>query len=173
MDTQKRRKQILAFLEAAEKPVTGTELANKFHVSRQIVVGDVGVLRAMGTTIYATPRGYCLPQDSAHTQGLVGTVLCRHDDQQMASELQTIVDNGGVVQDVIVEHPLYGEIRAELMLSTRYEVQEFRKSMEQCQARPLSLVTKGVHWHTIKVPNQESLSRIREQLAQLGVLVEE
>ena len=35
-----------------------------------------------------------------------------HTDEQMQDELNTIVDFGGVVLDVIVRHEVYGELRA-------------------------------------------------------------
>ena len=59
MDTAERREKLLSFLRNAKKPLTGTQLAREFSVSRQIIVGDISVIRATGTTIYATPRNNC------------------------------------------------------------------------------------------------------------------
>ena len=162
MDTQDRRQRLLECLKNSNKPLTGALLSRKFNVSRQIIVGDISVLRAGGVTIYATPRGYVLPKEES--LGLVAILACKHDDRQMRQELEIIVDNGGHVRDVIIEHPLYGEIRADLMLSTRHDVEVFVEQMKECDAQPLSLVTAGAHLHTIEVPDQESLERIKAQL---------
>ena len=172
MDTAERREKLLSFLRNAKKPLTGTQLAREFSVSRQIIVGDISVIRATGTTIYATPTGYVLPEDVSDDTGLVATIACHHDKLNMRRELEIIVDNGGFVRDVIVEHPLYGEIRADLMLGTRHDVDVFAKRMDECEARPLSMVTSGIHLHTIEVKDDESLSRICSQLRECGILSE-
>lgn len=168
MDTQERRKQLLECLSGAKKPLTGSFLSKKFNVSRQIIVGDISVIRAGGITIYATPRGYVIPQDE--TLGVVAILACKHDDKLMRRELEIIVDNGGHVRDVIIEHPLYGEIRADLMLATRHDVDIFEQRMQECAGKPLSLITAGVHLHTIEVPDQEALNRIKDQLQKAGIL---
>ena len=54
----KRCEKILSILNSTEKPVTASQLAEEFGVSRQIIVGDVAILRAAGFGIIATARGY-------------------------------------------------------------------------------------------------------------------
>ena len=120
MNTEERRQHILERLRETKKPLTGTALSKEFAVSRQIIVGDISILRALGTNVYATPRGYIIPEESRGKQGLMATLTCRHTQQDMLKELNVIVDNGGFVRDVIVEHPLYGEIRADLMDAAEY-----------------------------------------------------
>lgn len=168
MDTRERRQLLLESLRSAKKPLTGAFLSKKFNVSRQIIVGDISVIRAGGVTVYATPRGYVVPQEES--LGLVAILACRHDEKLMRRELEIIVDNGGHVREVIVEHPLYGEIRADLMLSTRHDVDVFERQMRECAGKPLSLITQGAHLHTIEVPEQEVLERIRKQLDEAGIL---
>ena len=46
MDTKERREQILSLLAESAIPVSASKLAARFDVSRQIIVGDIGVLRA-------------------------------------------------------------------------------------------------------------------------------
>ena len=46
MDGQTRREQILKMLEESEQPISGSTLAHQLGVSRQIIVGDVALLRA-------------------------------------------------------------------------------------------------------------------------------
>ena len=56
----KRRTQILEVLGESEEPISATTLAKRFSVSRQIIVGDIALLRAAAHEISATPRGYVL-----------------------------------------------------------------------------------------------------------------
>ena len=60
MNAAQRRESILNRLSGAETPVSASALAAQLGVSRQIVVGDVALLRAGGAQIDATPRGYQL-----------------------------------------------------------------------------------------------------------------
>ena len=106
MDAAHRRKTITHILEEAKAPVSAAALAREFSVSRQIIVGDVALLRAAGLDIAATPRGYVLPKE---TTGLVRTVACVHPGEAMARELEIMVDQGCQVMDVVVEHPVYGQ----------------------------------------------------------------
>ena len=87
-----RRAAVAAALEGAAGPVSATELARRFSVSRQIIVGDVALLRAGGAKILATPRGYVLDRPPA---GYTGTVACVHGPEDMGRELTAIVDAGG------------------------------------------------------------------------------
>lgn len=174
MNTDERREQILYTLKQTNTPITGSELANIFKVSRQIIVGDITVLRATGHDIYATPRGYILPVKPQNTN-LLETICCRHanDKDSVKKEFEIIVDNGGKVHDVIVDHPLYGEIRVNLFIATRREAYAFIKKMQQTKAEPLLVMTNGVHYHTIEVPDKDTLSVICQELANAGILVNE
>ena len=106
MDAASRRQAILDRLRAADRPVSASALASERNVSRQIIVGDIAILRAGGAEISATPRGYVLPQT---TDGITRTIACRHTLAQTGQELDILVDNGCTVLDVIVEHPVYAE----------------------------------------------------------------
>ncbi|MCI2048027.1 MAG: HTH domain-containing protein, partial [Faecalibacterium sp.] len=58
MHAAERREAIRKCLAEAQKPLPASALAEQLGVSRQIVVGDVALLRAGGFAIDATPRGY-------------------------------------------------------------------------------------------------------------------
>ena len=60
MNADSRRKEILQLLERQSGPLSAGRLAGRLGVSRQIIVGDIALLRASGTDITATPRGYIL-----------------------------------------------------------------------------------------------------------------
>ncbi len=167
LDAQHRRKEITRQLEQATAPVSATTLAQSLSVSRQIIVGDVALLRASGLAIIATPRGYLLPQSKG---GVTCTFACRHQPQEMESELNAIVDQGCTVLDVIVDHPVYGQLTAPLHIASRYDVTQFLARCKQSDALPLSHLTEGIHLHTVSCPDQQAADRVRDALAQLGCL---
>lgn len=71
-----------------------------------------------------------------------------------------MVDFGGRILDVIVEHPLYGEIKGNLMIASRRDVHNFVKQLGNSQAQPLAVLTAGVHVHTIEAPTAAVLDEI-------------
>jgi transcriptional regulator of NAD metabolism len=170
MDAKERRGFLLEKLKKTVEPVTGTAFAKELGVSRQIIVGDIAILRAAGINIYATPQGYVLPTRNSQ-ETIRYTIACRHDSKHIQDELAIIIDNGGKVLDVIVEHPVYGEIRANLMVASRRDLQEFLQKLENSSAEPLSMLTGGVHLHTLEVPSNEIFSNIQEQLRLQEILL--
>ena len=174
MTTEERRAEVLRLLQGAAQPLTGTRISREMGVSRQIIVGDISILRAEGQKIYATPRGYFMIREEAnHDSQQLVTLICRHSAEDMETELNAIVDNGGAVLDVIVEHPVYGPLKSDLLLTSRRDIKNFISKMKKCQATPLLVVTGGVHLHTVRVPDDEALSAIRDELRSTGILVEE
>jgi hypothetical protein len=171
MNTKERRKKIFSLLEESQKPITGGELAQMLNVSRQIIVGDISILRAGGAEVYATPQGYIMPQSESGRKKTVATIACQHDGETgIEEELNIMVDNGAKVLDVIVEHPLYGEIRADLLLASRRDVANFMKKLRECGASQLSLLTGGVHLHTLEADSEETIEIIQTLLAKKGFL---
>ena len=168
MRAEERRQAIRELLQRAKQPVSATALAAQFSVSRQIIVGDVALLRAGGLSIAATPRGYMLPEERS---GLIRTLACRHRAGQMEDELNAIVDQGCTVIDVIVEHPIYGQLTGPLQLSSRYDVQQFLKRCASADAQPLSNLTEGIHLHTLSCPDSEAFRRVQQNLRELGILL--
>ena len=162
MNAAQRRKVILERLTEANAPLSASVLAGELGVSRQIVVGDVALLRASGTQIDATPRGYQLHPAA---RGYTGILACVHSTaDQMREELYTVVDQGGIVVDVAVENPLYGELRGNLNLASRYEQ---AADTPECL---LSRMTGGVHLHTLSCPTPEAFRRIEAALDAKGLL---
>ena len=167
MTAAERRSAILAAVAQSPQPVSATALARRFGVSRQSVVGDVALLRAAGADISATPRGYVILKAD---RGLIRRIACRHDAAGMEAELCAVVDQGCAVADVIVEHPVYGQLTGPLQLSSRYDVSQFLS--RSAGARPLSDLTGGIHLHTLSCPDEDAFRRVREALGALGILWE-
>ena len=162
-----RKEKIIEEIKKSDKPVSASTLAKKLGVSRQIIVGDVALIRASGTNIIATPRGYIL---DCKQQNQTYTIAVNHSQEQMADELYTIVDLGGCAIDVIVDHPVYGQLTGKLHLSSRYDVDQFIKKVNNNQAKPLSQLTDGLHLHTIQCPNEDTYQRIVSALDEKGYL---
>ena len=168
MTAEERRKGILETIRRGDGPHNATVLAKTFGVSRQVVVADVALLRASGHEIHATPRGYVMGHEE---NGLICRIACCHGSEEAECELNIIVDNGCTVLDVVVEHPVYGEITGALQLKNRYEVSAFLNNLSR--ARPLSILTGGVHLHTISCPDTQAYERVVEQLSEAGILLTE
>jgi transcriptional regulator of NAD metabolism len=169
MEGSERRKEILRILSQAQAPVSAARLARQLDVSRQAVVGDVALLRAQGSDVMATPRGYTLA--SLIPSGrYIGKIACRHSLEDTEKELMAIVRLGGHVKDVVVEHYLYGEITGQLDLFAPQDVEDFIRKVNRCQARLLSELTGGVHLHTVSCRDADSFDRILGELSRLGLL---
>ena len=169
MDATTRRSAVLQALLDADGPLSASALAGQFSVSRQIIVGDVALLRAGGERISATPRGYVL--DRAEP-GVVRTVACRHTMDGTERELQIMVDNGCAVLDVIVEHAVYGQLTGQLRIRSRYDVTQFMERLISDGAKPLSSLTDGIHLHTLSCPDEAAFSRTCAALREAGFLFE-
>ncbi|MCF6460111.1 transcription repressor NadR [Clostridium sp. Cult3] len=173
MEAWERRDEILKTLKKSNKPIKGTELSERFGVSRQIIVQDIALLRARGEDILATPQGYIIPQLYGDNK-LVKKIVCKHQGyDEIEEELKTIVDMGGKVLDVIVDHPLYGEIKSPLEISSRLDLEEFLDSLIETNAEPLSSLTEGIHIHTIEVDDEKSFQKIKKALTKKGYLINE
>lgn len=168
MNSTQRRQAILQALREASGPLSATALAGRLSVSRQIIVGDVALLRAAGEDITATPRGYVL----GRAVGGRHTVVCRHAPEDMKRELQLMVDYGCTVEDVVVEHSVYGQLAGRLDLSSRYDVEEFIRRVMDSGDHPLSDLTGGIHLHTLRCPNEEAFQSLLAALRKEGFLVE-
>ncbi len=166
-----RREEILNQLKKAEKPISASKFAQRFGVSRQIIVGDIALMRAAGIGIVATARGYRLEKEEI--DGKVSKIAVQHDASQIREEFETILAYGGEVIDVIVEHELYGELVGGLYIKNEKDIDDFLSRYQKAGASLLSDLTKGIHLHTIRYQKEEDLERIKQALAEKGILYQE
>jgi len=167
-----RRAQLLAVLEATGAPVAGDALAERFGISRQAIVHDVAILRAAGEPIVATVRGYLLATAAgrlAHRR----VVAVRHGPEEAEAELLALVDLGVRVVDVVVEHPVYGELRGQLQLASPADVRAWAEATRSSGVRLLSELTEGIHLHALEAPTGALLERARSVLAERGYLLDD
>lgn len=170
MNASTRREKIIALLTNTEKPLSASAIASQCAVSRQVIVGDIALLRASGAQIIATPRGYLLERSSDSCNGVEIEIACIHDDDRLAEELYTVVDLGGAMIDVTVAHSVYGQICAPLHIFSRFDADAFLEKLKAANAQPLCTLTGGVHLHRLRCPNQTVQTRVLEALRTKGLL---
>lgn len=171
MDAAGRREKLTQIIKEAGKPVTGGELASMLRVTRQVVVQDIALLRASGLPVIATPSGYMM-LDVVAVRRPIKVFTCRHETVEEAErELSIIVEQGGKVRDVIIEHPVYGEISGTLMVSTPEAVKSLVERLKHKNSMMLTSITGGVHMHTVEADSEEALTDIEKMLREAGILI--
>src|SRR5699024_644831 len=170
---KKRRAYLIDYLKQATSPVSGQVLADKTGVSRQVIVTDVALLRTSDEPIMATSRGY-IYQQSVQQEALYRKVIvCKHTPKETKEELEAIVDCGVTVVNVMVEHPFYGGLTGTLMIDSRYEVGKFLENLSNPEGELLSILTGGVHLHTLEADEMAKIDAACEALKEVGILVTE
>ena len=161
---EERRSQLLQILKSSSEPITGSDLSKKANVSRQVIVGDITLLKARNEPIIATSQGY-LYMHMGKPQLFERTIACQHEPSRTEEELYLLVDLGVTVKNVTIEHPIYGDLTASMMVSSRKDVQQFLDKMADTKASYLlELSTDGIHLHTLSAPSEEILDEAEAAL---------
>ena len=168
MNGSQRRKKIVTLLKQSKDPLSGTALGRETGVSRQVVVQDMALLRTEGYDIVSTARGYILNVPNYVTR----VFKTYHTSEQTEAELTAIVDLGGCIVDVMVNHRAYGKMSANLNIKNRRDVQQFMNQMATGKSTPLMNVTSGYHFHTVTADRDEILDEIEVELKKMGMLAE-
>lgn len=167
MTGEERRHEIVETIKNSGTPVAGGRLAEKYEVSRQVIVQDIALLRAAGYDIFSTNRGYYIRQSESMTR----VYKVSHTDDEMEEELNTIVDMGGKVIDVFIHHKVYGRIRAELNIASRRQVKEFLETIYSGKSSPLKNITSNYHYHTIEADSEKTFELIERALKEKKYLI--
>lgn len=171
MTGEERRIQILTKLQETDTPLSGAALAKVFHVSRQIIVQDIALMRAENNGILSTNKGYLLRSKKVENTQPKRVFFVKHTTGQVMEEFKTILELGGKILDVAVEHELYGQIRVDLLIETESDAADFQKRMVNCRANPLKVLTDDCHYHTVSAPSEKLLDLIEEDLRRKGYLL--
>ena len=83
-----------------------------------------------------------------------------------------VIFKGGRIEDIYVNHRVYGRISARLDLHNKTHVEELYRSLVSGASKPLMSVTDGYHYHTISADNERILNEIEEELRVKGFLIE-
>ncbi len=168
MKAEKRREEILSFIGNSDEPIPANSLKDRFHVSRQVIVQDIAILRANGYDITATNRGYYLNTKLQATR----IFKCRHTFEEIVDEGMLVISEGGRIEDIYVNHRVYGRISARLDLHNKTHVEELYRSLVSGASKPLMSVTDGYHYHTVSADSEEALDKIENGLRLKGFLIE-
>ena len=171
LDGNARREAIVEYLSSKTSPVSGTELAKCFGVSRQIIVQDIALLRAENRNILSTNKGYVLFHPQEKRSGCTAVIQVKHSAEQTLEEMRAIVDYGGSMLDVFIDHDLYGQIRVDLVINDLNDAEEFCNKMNQSSSKPLKALTEDCHYHTIKAPSEKALELIMKELKEKDILL--
>ena len=171
MKASDRRKELLNILSKSDEPKKGEYLSDFFGVSRQIIVKDIAILRASGENIVSMKNGYMLSKNNGHEF----IIKCRNHktSEELFEELDIIIDFGATVKDVIVEHPIYGEVKAVMDINSKRKLDKYMKEVSDDEFRQLSLLSSRHHLHTIEVPDRETFMQIKNELREKGILCED
>ena len=167
-----RRSLLLEILKASKTPITGGELAAKTKVSRQVIVGDITLLKAKNEPIIATSQGYLYMHTSSPVALAQRTVACSHLPEETEKELNLLVDHGVTVKDVRIEHPVYGDLTASIMVSNRREVKKFMEKINATNSSYLLELTEGVHLHTLEAQSEKVLDEAEEAMRRANFLID-
>ncbi|MCM3756914.1 transcription repressor NadR [Sporosarcina aquimarina] len=171
--SEARRVQILELLKQTKTPMTGKEIGERTGVSRQVVVGDINLLKAVNEPIVATSRGYLYMSEQKGPGQIEKIVVCQHLANQTEEELTIFVDHGVTVKDVRVEHPVYGDLTASIMVTNRMEVKEFLRKIATANAIYLSALSEDhIHLHTVMADTAKQIDQAIEALRKAGILIE-
>lgn len=168
MNSVERRDCIVKLLLEAGKPLKGNIIAKKYSVTRQVIVRDIAILRAKGKNIIATPDGYIINANQNKAKAIIAV---NHTEEEMFNELSIVIKYGGIIEDVVVEHPLYGEIKGMLMIKNYNDLNKFIQKYKEQRAKLLSALTNGVHLHTIAAENKNDINLIISELKKHNFIV--
>lgn len=146
----------------------GSFIAKRYSVTRQVIVKDIAILRAKGKNIIATPDGYIINANNNKAKAIIAV---SHTEDEMIEELSIVIKYGGMIEDVVVEHPLYGEIKGMLMIKNYNELNKFIEKYNEQKAKLLSALTNGVHLHTIAAETQDDIDLIILELKKNNFIV--
>lgn len=169
---EERRSQLLRLLKEQGTPLSGSALANALGVSRQVIVQDIALIRAENHNILSTNKGYIYRDANVESAQPKRVIHVRHSTDQVLDEFLTVLNLGGTVLDVAVEHEIYGQIRADLLIETPQDAHDFVDRLSRCRDNPLKVLTDDCHYHTITAPTEKLLDLIEDSLRVKGMLLE-
>ena len=171
MTGEERRNQILQKLKNTDIPLSGTALAKAFHVSRQIIVQDIALMRAENYGILSTNKGYLLRSEKTENTQPKRVFYVKHTSSQVLDEFQTVIELGGKILDVAVEHEIYGQIRVDLLIESMSDAADFYEKLQNCRDNPLNVLTDNCHYHTVAAPSAKLLDLIEVELRNKKILL--
>lgn len=169
---ENRRLQLLKLLKEQGSPSSGTALAKALGVSRQIIVQDIALIRAENHNILSTNKGYLYRAGSDGSAQPKRVFHVRHSTDDVLDEFLTVLELGGSILDVAVDHEIYGQIRVDLLIETAQDAQDFVRRLAVCRDNPLKVLTDDCHYHTVAAASEKLLDLIQQELLHKGYLIQ-
>ena len=154
MTGSERREEIISQIQNSTTAVSGKKLAAAYDVSRQVIVQDIALIRAMGYDIISTNKGYIL------------------NAPKSISKIFKVVDNGGCIENVMINHKVYGHMEANLQINSRRKIKEFMEEIRSGKSSPLKNITSGYHYHKVSADSRETLEMVEKELKRKGFLIQ-
>jgi len=161
-----KKDKILNILMSREMPIKGKELAELIGVSRQMIIQYISKLKTEGYNITSTRDGYILERE----KGIRKMIAVKHSSDEIEDELFSIVKAGGKILDVIVEHPIYGEIKGRIDVENENDIIKFLSLLKTTHATPLLELSNGIHIHTIEVKDDETFEKVKNAIKKYLIL---
>lgn len=168
MKNTDRRREIIGMLIGEKRAIAGEELAERFGVSRQIIVKDINTLREEGYGIVSTHYGYLFKTSPLKSRDF----KVKHTTDETERELSLIISEGATVENVYVWHKVYGRIEAPLNIYTTSQINEFIEGVRSGKSTELMNITGGYHYHTVRADSEEILDAVENTLRLAGYLVD-
>lgn len=170
LNGESRRMQILQLLKEQGSPLSGATLAKSMGVSRQVIVQDIALMRAENHPILSTNKGYVYRLSNVENTQPKRVFLVKHTTDEVLDEFLTVLELGGRILDVGVDHEIYGQISVDLLIETPQDARDFVTKLSSCRDNPLKVLTDDLHYHTISAPSEKLLELIQQELKQKGYL---
>ena len=164
MDKENRRKKIIETIRENNGPISASALARKYGVSRQIIVGDIELLRAEGYNIIATNSGYIPANQDKSVR-----IKLKNRQEDTFDKLCAVVDEGARITEITIEHSMYGKITCPLKVANRAEAKAYTQTLAEV-GPSLESLTGGVHYITVEADNDIILLRVQKALNDKGYL---
>lgn len=174
MDSHGRREKLLEILQTSDRPVKGMELAKRLGVTRQIVVGDIALLRTGGEFIVSSTQGY-QRQDPDKYKKKYMELDCVHTDfseTEMQKEFNAVVDNGGIIRGMALHHPIFGCLKLKFSLHSRREIVLYLERLRETRTPPVTSLTGGVHTLIVETADNGEYQAIVNELKQQHIFAE-
>ena len=72
----------------------------------------------------------------------------------------------------MVNHRVYGQMEANIMIRSRRNVTEFMEDIKSGKSSPLKNITSNYHYHKVSADSERTLNLIEDDLKKRGFLVE-
>lgn len=168
MKNTDRRREIIGMLIGEKRAIAGEELAERFGVSRQIIVKDINTLRDEGYGIVSTHYGYLFKTSPLKSRDF----KVKHTTEETERELSLIISEGATVENVYVWHKVYGKIEAPLNIYSTAQINEFIEGVRSGKSTELMNITGGYHYHTVRADSEEILDAVENTLRLAGYLAD-